>query len=238
MYVFLHVCVVCTVLESGVQLWHFGYINAKIANFRAHVEVLAFFRSCPQLPSVVTSRGRQRGREEVALCLFSRLHGLSPCGVAGRNSSDRTFSSHSSLLCWHLALLERRAADGASVGGEKDWFSQVEYEQEANSSQKEILWGKKGNTFVFSASSIWKTAHFEGKGNIGSKKPCWVEWSSARVWWGHIFLPLELHHLLFFLQALLKQSVLSYASAPSLFSYLSLWATDCQEPRECSRELL
>lgn len=176
------------------------------------------------------SRGKQCGREEVALCILSRLHRLAPCRVQGRNSSDRTFSSHRSLLCWHLALLERRAADGASVGGEKDWFSQVEYEQEANSSQKEVLWGKKRNTFIFATSSRWKTAHSEGKSNIGSKKRCWVEWSGKYVWWGHVFLPFEICHLLFFLPALLKQSALSYASTPSLFSYLSLWATDSWEP--------
>lgn len=116
--------VVCWV-GSEVQLRDCYDINMEVANFIVHGKVLSYC-SCPQLPSLLMGRGKPRGREEVAPCSFPRLHRLAPCRVLGRNSSNRTFSSHSSLLCWHLALLERRAADGASVGGEKDWFSQVE----------------------------------------------------------------------------------------------------------------
>lgn len=125
-------------------------------------------------------QGKEHGREEVALCILPRLHRLAPCRVWGWNSSDRTFSSHSSLLCWHLALLERRAADGASVGGEKDWFSQVEYEQEASSSQEEVFWGKKGNTFHFchlfhmENSTFWGWRQYQEQETVLDRMKCHV----------------------------------------------------------------
>lgn len=59
-----------------------------------------------------------------------------------------------------------------------------------------------------------------------------VGWNAV-VWWGNIFPPSEIFHLKFSFPVHHIP-----ASSLSLFSYFSLWATDCWEPESVLREFL
>lgn len=149
-------------------------MNIKAAYFRAHIDVLSVC-SCPQLPSLAMSRGRSMEERKLLSVSSPGFTGWPPAEYG--DEIPATELSPPTAVCFAGIWLCWRDGRQMELVWEEKKIGLVKWNMNRRPApvRRRFSEERRETLFIFATSSIWKTAHFEGEGNIRSKKQCWIE---------------------------------------------------------------